>query len=81
MTEAETAMFDAIRTILECLLGFGYPPDTLAALLAHQRDGHRDAGRTDAAALLDILCDDVLDPERRRLRQAIRQSGSQEGTA
>jgi hypothetical protein len=81
MTDLEAGMCDAIRTLMECLLGFGYPPDDLAAMLLHQIDGHRVAGRSDAAAFLSVLRDEVLDPERRRLRQAIRQAGSQQGTA
>ena len=81
ITDIEAGLLDGLRTVVEALMAFSYPPDDLAGLLQHQIDAHRDAGRVKAAALLAVIRNDVLDPKRRQLRQALRQAGPQTGMA
>ncbi len=72
LTDRDIGIIDAIKTVMEVLLALGVPASVLAEPLEFQRNAHRSAGRTNAAVVLDILRDFVLDPERERKRQVVR---------
>jgi hypothetical protein len=80
MSETEFALFECVALIFEPLIALGIAAGGLEGTLqsqiaAHQRDGH-----DDAIAVLERLRAFVVDPQRQRIRQAIRQPGP-EGTA
>jgi hypothetical protein len=69
LSDVEVGMLDAIMTIMETLLALGVNPSVLGESLRFQRDAQRDAGRADAAAILDVLRDFASDPERQQHRE------------
>ena len=52
ITDIEAGLLDGLRTVVEALMAFSYPPDDLAGLLQHQIDAHRDAGQSQSCRAL-----------------------------
>jgi hypothetical protein len=74
LRDSEVALMDAIKTVFEVIIAKGISsPDTLASILSKQSESYPQATMPRAVFVMDSLRDFVNDPQRKELREQLRQ--------
>jgi hypothetical protein len=73
LRDAEVALMDAIRTILEVIVAKNISsPETLVKALEHQRQAYSPEDMPRARFVMDLLCATLADPARKDFREQLR---------